>query len=210
MTRTHTILAFAFISAAAASPALARDEKTPDWPCVQRKVETVSVSLVWDGPPIEGLTGWWDDKDLSALIDVLTSRKISVEDAGAKLKAYAASLPADKRDERLTLLFAGFFDKMSSQRRSVLSGLEKYLNGQRDRATEIEKLGAEITKLEDNKMTLEQDESPELRDKRDKFEWASRVFKERQDSIPVACEVPVIIDQRMFEIAKVIRAAMSK
>ena len=28
---------------------------SPDWPCIQRKVPTISPAQVWDGPPIDGI-----------------------------------------------------------------------------------------------------------------------------------------------------------
>ena len=46
------------------APAIAADKEHPDWPCVQKKVETLGVSQVWDGPSIEGVTGWLDDDDV--------------------------------------------------------------------------------------------------------------------------------------------------
>src|SRR5262249_21350858 len=31
-----------------------------DWPCIQRKVATLTSAQMWDGPDVDGLTGWRD------------------------------------------------------------------------------------------------------------------------------------------------------
>ena len=43
----------------------------------------------------------------------------------------------------------------------------------------------------------------------EKFDWNARVFKERQDNIPLACEIPVEIEQRAFAVGRTIRFHMS-
>jgi len=42
----------------------------------------------------------------------------------------------------------------------------------------------------------------------DRYNWDVRVFTERQQSLPLACEVPVLLEQRLFELAREIRARM--
>ena len=43
----------------------------------------------------------------------------------------------------------------------------------------------------------------------EKYDWNARVFKERQDNIPLACEIPVEIEQRAFALGRTIRFHMS-
>ena len=42
------------------------------------------------------------------------------------------------------------------------------------------------------------------------FDWETRIFQERQQSIPIACEIPVIIETRLYDLVKTIRPLMSK
>ncbi len=119
-----------------------------DWPCVQGKVDTLTVVQMWDGPSTEGKKGWGQDRQLSTLITILASRRIPEADAEAALKKYADSVPEAERDEKLTLLFAGLFDKVNMERKSVISGIEKYQKAQRARAEELERQTTEIAKLE--------------------------------------------------------------
>ncbi len=54
--------------ALAGPPALAADAANPDWPCVQRKVATLTSAQMWDGPPVDDLTQWRDNEEISKLI----------------------------------------------------------------------------------------------------------------------------------------------
>lgn len=184
-------------------------DMTKDWPCVQRKVDTVSVGAIWDGPSIEGVKGWFREPGMPDLIELLATRRIPVEDAEQAIQKFAEGLPADKKDEKLTLLFAGVFDKMNGQRRSVMSGIEKYQKSQKERATELEKQSTAIGALESKRPPGISDDTPELADAREKFNWAQRIFQERQSTIPLACELPVLIEERLYALTRTIRSLMT-
>jgi hypothetical protein len=198
-------------------------DTTKVWPCVQRKVETVSVGQVWDGPSIEGIKGWYTNKELVDLIDVLASRRVPVAEAQEAIKTYADAQPADQRDKNLTTLFAALFDKISTQRRTVMAGIEKYQKSQIERSKELERQSTAIGKLEKElpaKSSSSPGEiipdtgniasgNPELDKAREHFNWAQRIFQERQSSMPLACELPGIIDERLYALAQSIRQAMS-
>lgn len=183
-------------------------DMTSSWPCVQRKVETISVAQIWDGPPIDEIKGWFRDKEVSQLIEIITSRRIPVDKAEGAVEAFAKDLPEDKKDERLTLLFAGLFDRATTQRRTVMNGIERYQKSQQERARELERQSSEISKLQDEAATNE-DAAAKLKDAQEKFEWAQRIFHERQTNIPLACELPVLIEERLFILARAIRNEMS-
>jgi hypothetical protein len=178
-----------------------------DWPCVQGKVETLSVAQMWDGPSIEGKKGWGQDRQLSAVITILASRRIPDADAEAALKKYADSVPEAERDAKLTLLFAGLFDKVNMERKSVISGIEKYQRAQRARAEELERQTTEIAKLEREAQSNESTANA-LEQANEKFNWAQRIFQERQQSLPLACELPTLMEERLFAMTRAIRALM--
>jgi hypothetical protein len=183
-------------------------DMTAEWPCVQRKVESVSVGQIWDGPPTENVKGWFREKDITNLIEVLASRRVPVADGENAIKAFAEAQPEDKRDERLTLLFAGLFDKVSSQRRTVMAGILKYQKSQKERARELEQQSTAIGQLESKQPPGIVDDTPELAAAREKFNWAQRIFQERQSSMPLACELPVLIEERLYAFSRAIRANM--
>ncbi len=80
------------------------------------------------------------------------------------------------------MLFAGLFDKLSSQRRVVMAGIVKYQKSQKERARELERQSTEIGALEAKRPPGIADDTPELAAAREKFNWAQRIFQERQSS----------------------------
>jgi hypothetical protein len=194
--------------ALAGSPAFAADAANPDWPCVQRKIATLTAAQMWDGPPVDGLAGWGDNEAVSKLIAVLVSRRVPLDEAAAAIAAFAAAQPPDKRDDALTLLFAGLLSTTNGDRAVVISGIERFQQRQRARAAELERQGAAIRRLRERAATDEKAQA-ELAAAEEGYNWDARVFTERQQSLPLACEVPVLIEQRLFELGREIRARMS-
>jgi hypothetical protein len=190
-----------------AGPVFAADSSSPDWPCVQRKVNLLTSPQFWDGPQVEGLTGWQDNEAISRLIPVLMSRRVSLEEAAAAIADFAGKAPEATRDQTLKLLFAGLLASANSERNLVINGIERFQQRQRGRAHEIERQGAEIHRLKER---AAQDESARgaLKLAEDKYNWDVRVFSERQQSLPLACEVPVLIEQRLFALGREIRSQM--
>lgn len=206
-----TVFAFALAcSVAIAGQASSADKTNPDWPCVQKKIESLSVAQTWDGPAVEtDKLPWADDEKIKDLIQVLTSRRVTLPDAEAAVKKYAEEQPAAERDAKLTLLFAGLFETSNAQRKTVIGGLEKFLKAQRGRAEAVEKKGLELDELKQKSGTDDESEMVVAK-AQEAFDWETRIFQERQQNIPVACEIPIIIEQRLYDIVKTIRPLMSK
>jgi hypothetical protein len=205
------LIAFALAcSFGIAGTAFSADKTNPDWPCVQKKIESLSVGQTWDGPAVEtDKLPWAEDEKIKDLIQVLTSRRVPLADAEAAVKKFAEEQPAAERDAKLTLLFAGLFETSNGQRKTVINGLEKYLKAQRGRAEVIEKKGLELEELRQKSGTDDESEMAVAK-VQEAFDWESRIFQERQQNIPVACEIPVIIETRLYDLVKMIRSLMSK
>jgi hypothetical protein len=180
-----------------ARPALAADKA--DWPCVQHKVERLTSAQMWDGPAVD---------DLTELIAVLASRRVPLEQAAAAVGGFADAQPQDKRDEALKLLFAGLLATINSDRAIVMSGIERFQQRQKARAAEIERQSATLRRLREQAASDEHVRA-ELPRTEEKYDWDVRVFTERQQSLSLACEVPVLIEQRLFELAREIRVRMT-
>lgn len=179
-----------------------------EWPCVQGKVETLSVTAMWDGPAIDAeLKEWQKDQDISRLVQLLASRRNPVEKAEEAIKAFAEKQPADARDKRLTQVFAGLFETVNNQRKTVITGIGRYQKSQKQRSAELERQGVEIAKLE-QQASSDEKAATDLASAQEKFQWAQRIFQERQQSIPLACELPVVIEERLYELARSIRGLM--
>jgi hypothetical protein len=188
-------------------PALAADEANPDWPCTQRKVAALTSAQIWDGPSVDGLTQWRGNEEIEKLVPVLASRRVSIEAAAAAIARFAEAQPQGQRDEALKLLFAALLGAMNDDRAIVMRGIERFQRRQRARAAEIERQGAVIRELKARAASDGQARAA-LAEAEEKYKWDVRVFSERQESIPIACEVPVLIEQRLFDLGREIRSRM--
>ena len=110
-----------------APPAFAASATSPDWPCVQRKIATLTSTQMWDGAASRrshrnGAT----TKQQAKLIAVLASRRVPLEQATAAIAQFAAAQSSEKRDDALKLLFAGLLSTVNSDRAVVISGIERF------------------------------------------------------------------------------------
>ncbi|MFT3730594.1 MAG: hypothetical protein QM780_04080 [Hyphomicrobium sp.] len=207
------ILALAPI-AWATLPSLADEpaKDTNEWPCVYRKVPVLTAATIWDGPAITDTSSWRKDEAIRKLSQFVISRRIKEDDAEAAIKKYAAGLPADQHDAKLTELFAAVLTRTNEDRKLVMSGIERFHKRQLERAKEIEKEGIDLPP--ENEMGVTDDsngpagEISQLSSKEEKYKWEVRTFQEKQANIPIACEIPQLIDERAGALARAIRAEM--
>ena len=157
---------------ASAAIAQAQPRPDPDWPCVQRKVPTISAGAVWSGPDPADAGEWGKDFEAAALAQKLASRRTSLEEADQLIDAFAKDATQDKA-QRLTRVFAGVLELISAVKDSP---------------------GAETT--EDSRALESQ------------FAWDRRIFEERSQALTYVCETPVLLEQRLFEIARRIQARL--
>lgn len=210
MAPSNTVVSMitASVIALGAPQAFAADATSADWPCVQRKVAKLTSAQMWDGAPVDDLTEWRDNEEISRLIVVLASRRVSLEQATAAIARFAAAKPQERRDEALKLLFAGLLSTINSDRAVVMSGIERFQQRQKARAAEIGRQGTAIRELKERAVNDEKARA-DLAAAEDRYNWDVRVFSERQQSLPLACEVPVLIEQRLFALGREIRSRMN-
>ncbi|MCU0732814.1 MAG: hypothetical protein MUE84_14665 [Hyphomonas sp.] len=197
------------IMAVASAAQAAVDPKNPDWPCVQKKVENLSVMAIWDGPSLEEHKDWFRADKVPALVTKLASRRVPMEKATKAIDDFAAAAPEADRDALLTKVFAGLFDTVNTQRRSIIGGIEKYQRSQKARAAELEQQGVNLAQLKGDIVVDDTAAVPESEEEQ-KLYWAGRIFQERQANIPIACELPAVLEERLFELTRHIRSKMSK
>lgn len=181
-------------------PALAANSRDSDWLCAQAKVPEISLAAVWAGPPLDDVQNKWkDDPKVSSLVARLAARRTPLEEAEKEATDYLASAP-DKANAG-KLLFAGLFDTLNAQRFSVMNGLERATRRQREVANRIRTDTLALQAL--------QDASPPNQQKIDELSnqliWETRIFEDRRRVVKFVCEVPTIIDQRLFALGRVIQ-----
>ena len=188
----------------------AAEKPTSDWPCVWRRVDELSAGTIWDGPDLATAANWQKDDKIRTLSAYIISRRIKLEEAEAAIKKFADEQPADTRDQKLTELFAAALSRTNEERKTVISGIVRFHKRQLARAAEIEKQGIVVPKEGDVPTTepIPAGEIDKLSEKDEKYKWEVRVFQERQQNIPIACEIPQLMDERAGAVARAIRALM--
>jgi hypothetical protein len=199
------ILAAMATRAFAAEPTI--KDPNADWPCIQHKVATLTAAQMWDGPPVDDLTAWRDNEEIGKLISTLANRRVPVEQAVAAIDAFAEAQPKEKRDESLKLLFSGLLATVNTDRAVVMNGIERFQKRQRARAAEIQRQGEAMRQLKEKALTDEKVRA-EMIAAEDRYNWDVRIFTDRQQSLPLVCEVPMLIEQRLFALAREIRQRM--
>jgi len=187
-----------------ASLARAADPRNPDWPCVQVKVPELSVAAMWAGPPIDDVGRTWeDDAKVRDLVARLAARRLPPEEAQRSAAEFLAG-SGDAKQAKAKLLFAGLFDTLNRLRSEVINGIERYTRRQREFAGQVRGKTLKLREMQDAP-NADQKQVEELAEQ---VEWDTRIFEERRRTINYVCEVPVLIEQRLFALSRTIQEAM--
>ena len=192
------------ITLASPGPALAADPRYPDWPCNQIKVPEMSVAAVWAGPPIDDVDSIWEqDPAVRNLVAQLAARRTPLEDAEKIISDTITGDPAE-RQRKAKLIFAGLFKALNHERSEVMSGIERFSRKQREFADQVRSTILQLRELQ-NTPGHDQTKVDELIGR---VEWDTRIFDERSKTIGYVCEVPVLIEQRLFALARAIQQSL--
>jgi len=191
----------AVLATATAATTAAEDS---DWPCVQRKVPTISAGQVWTGPSLETVgDAWRQDADVIDLARLLASRRTGTAEADAEIADFAA---AGDRERRLTMLFAALLSSINTERASIMAGIGRYARRQQALAEKIEAQSAELTLLPDTGGS--EDQAYRREELLEIQAWDARIFQERERSLTYVCELPVALEKRAFALGKAIAAQL--
>ncbi|MFD1301935.1 hypothetical protein [Methylobacterium marchantiae] len=208
MPLARTLLLAATALGVLSGQALAQPKADPDWPCVQRKVSTLSPGTVWTGPDLEAAGPWGDDYEAASLAQKIASRRTELAEVDPLLDAFAAKA-GDEKAKRLTRVFAGVFEVVNNERNRVIGGIARYAQGQRRMAERIRQEADQISSVKDSPSANDAREMPkEASELETKFAWDRRIFQERSQSLSYVCEVPTLLEQRLGEVARKIQARL--
>lgn len=197
-----TILAL-ITTAGRATGAANRD---PDWPCIQRKVPELSLAQIWNGPELPPEAQEWSkDKDISELVSEVSARRVPIEEAQQEIRNFAAGLPADQVKPQLAKLVQGLFDHMNAERSQIISGIARYARKQTELAERLRKEASDVDALRGKPDA----DVNEIAAQTERLTWETRVFEERVQSLTYVCEVPTLIEQRLYALAKTVGEVMA-
>jgi len=183
---------------------LAADPRFPDWPCNQIKVPEISVAAVWAGPSIDDVgNAWEEDATIKDLVARLAARRTPLDDA-QKAIADAITGTESERQKKAKLIFAGLFKTLNDERSDVMRGIERYARKQKEFSDQIRSTILQLRELQDRPNP----DQGRIDDLTNRVEWDTRIFEERRKTMNFVCEVPVLIEQRLFALARAIQQSL--
>jgi hypothetical protein len=184
--------------------ALAADPRFPDWPCNQVKVPEISVAAVWAGSSIDDVgNAWEDDAAIRELVARLAARRTPLDDAQKAISDLVTGAEAE-RQKKAKLIFAGLFKTLNHERSEVMQGIERYFRKQKEFSDQIRSTILQLRELQ-NRPDPDQSRIDELTNR---VEWDTRIFEERRKTMNFVCEVPVLIEQRLFALSRSIQQSL--
>lgn len=174
------------------------------WPCIQPKVAELAAGQMWAGPPIADAK-WRDDQEVADLVPVIVARRTSIEDATARIEAFAKDAGTDKK-ARLTLLFAGVFEEINALRTRILTGIERYSQHQIDLSQRIKEESLKVAQAK--KAAASDEDKAKAAEIEKQLLWDTRIYDSRSQAMSAVCESPVILEQRAFAISRAIQNVM--
>ena len=202
-------LGFCIVAATAAcwvESALAADPRYPDWPCQQLKVPGISIASVWAGPPIDVANTKPIDAKEAELVSRLAARRTPMEEARKLIADYVVGSDAEKQEKAKTL-FAALYTTLNSQRDQVMNGIERFSHKQKAMAKGIREEAQKLRDMQDKAQeNANQAQSEQLANQ---LTWQTRIFEERRKSVSYVCDVPVLIEKRLFDLGRTIQDALN-
>lgn len=194
------IVIAAAVFGATLSAAEAADPRYPDWPCAQAKVPELSVAAMWDGPPIDTVgEAWKNDPKIRDLVARLAARRTPLEQAQKAAADFIAASGADKA-EKAKLLFAGLFAELNQQRTEVMDGIDRITRKEKELAEKILSDRNALGQLQDSSNP----DQHQIDDLANRLQWGTRIYEDRRKTIRYVCEVPTVIEHRLFALARAI------
>jgi hypothetical protein len=185
--------------------AFALDPRYPDWPCQQLKVPGISIASVWSGPAIDAAdkAESMDSKE-EDLVSRLAARRTPMEEARKLIADFVVGTKEEKQ-KKAKSLFAALYSKLDAQRDEVMNGIERFSRKQKAAAEDIRGQTQKMRDLQD-KPNPDQAATDDLASQ---LAWQTRIFEDRRKSTSYVCDVPVLIEKRLFDLAAAIQASLN-
>jgi DNA repair ATPase RecN len=185
--------------------AFALDPRYPDWPCQQLKVPGIAIASVWNGPPVDiGDGAKPNDAKQAELVSRLAARRTPIEDARKLIADYIVGT-SDEKQEKAKTLFAALYSTLNGQRDEVMNGIERFSRKQKTAADDIREQAQKLRQMQDKP-----DADPaQTEDLVSRLAWQTRIFEDRRKSTSYVCDVPVLIEKRLFDLGGAIQSTMN-
>lgn len=198
------LITSALLALLISSPAYAYKEDK-NWPCIQAKVEKLSAGQMWPNLTTKADDqSWRDDKTITALVEQLLPRRTTLVETDKIIKEFAEKHEGPTLNIALEKTFLGLLTEINTIRAEIINGIGRFSNRQKDLVKRITDTRHKITDYEkkDTDGTLTKEEDRELVKLEQALEWDQRIHEEREQSLEFVCEAPVLLEQRLFSLAR--------
>ncbi|WP_417689341.1 hypothetical protein [Roseibium sp.] len=199
---TAALLALVAFQAESIAVSMAATFNDPTWPCLQRKVENLSLGLMWQGALDEAPSAEKLPADAGDLAVKLSLRRISLEEAEPLVLGFVETHPG--ADEALFgQIFSAVFKKVNTDRRKIISGIASYSAKQIALAEKIDTTRKEM----DDLLAQTAPDYDRIDKLEEQLDWDERIYQDRAKSLTYVCETPVLLEKRLYAIAKLLSSA---
>jgi hypothetical protein len=169
------------------------------------KVPGIALASVWTGPSIEiGDAAKPTDEKQSELVSRLAARRTAIEDARKLIADYVIGTAAEKQQKAKTL-FSALYSTLNAQRDEVMNGIERFSRKQKAAADDIREEARKLREMQDQPNA----DQAQTEDLAGRLAWQTRIFEDRRKSTSYVCDVPVLIEKRLFDLGNAIQGAMN-
>ncbi len=194
-------LSMALALSVATTQALAADFSDPTWPCIQRKVERLSLGLMW-AEPKENITLSDPQKAaIKELASALSLQRVDMENASQMVSDFTQAHGTER--DLMQAVFSEVFDTISKRRTRIINGIGNVSTGQIALAERIDAARSEMDRL----MDADEPDYDKVDALEEQLDWDDRIYRERQQSVSYLCESPVLLEKRLFALANLLQNA---
>ncbi len=183
-------------------PAGAASFDDPSWPCQQRKVEKLSLGLMWPGAGVNDPEETGEialPPEARELAGRLELRRTSLEEAEQLVAGFRERNPGVTAD-LMQAVFTDIFDRLGTTRSKIISGIGRYSAKQIDLAKKIDATRAEMDRI----MGENEPDYDRVDQLEEQLDWDERVYRDRARSLTYVCETPVLIEKRLYALAQIL------
>jgi len=134
----------------------------------------------------------------------LAARRTPIEDARKLIADYVVGTDAEKQQKAKTL-FAALYSTLNAQRDEVMNGIERFSRKEKSAAGDIREAAQKLRDLQDKPTA----DPAQIEDLTSRLAWQTRIFEDRRKSTSYVCDVPVLIEKRLFDLGSAIQGALS-
>ena len=103
------------------------------------------------------------------------------------------------------MLFAALYSRLNAQRDEVMNGIERFSRKQKAMAVNIREETQKLREMQD-KSAGDQAQTDDIATR---LAWQTRIFEDRRRSTSYVCDVPVLIEKRLFDLGSAIQGALT-